>query len=175
MHLETLSDNHLINLTLDNHKDAFGVLYERHYKQLLEFADYIILENAEDIVTQTFISTYLKLGSHNPNLSFIYFLYRNCISQIKKENKRLKLYKNITKESLFFFQHIQHFKLYQIAQIYKTSVTLVILNLEYSHLKSLCFRYMASVYNKRKTQVKIKKDRYMIPEKQLKSLPSNSL
>ncbi len=125
INLEKLSDIHLVNLTLDNQKEAFVVLYERHLGDIREFAQYVLEskpEMVESVVTKTFIVAYKTFGSHNPQLPVIVFLYRITLGIFVKTLSGKSVAHR--QKSNFFFRQIKHFSLYQISQIYKSSMTL---------------------------------------------------
>ena len=137
INLENLSDIHLVNLTLDNQKEAFIVLYERHLGDIHEFVQYVLEskpEMIESVVTKTFIAAYKTLGSHNPQLPFIFFLYRIALNIfVKTLSGKLVAYRQ---KSNFFFRQIKHFSLYQMSQIYKSSVTMAFIYSRFLSRKS---------------------------------------
>ncbi len=92
--LQTFSDNRLIDLTLEGTTDAYGILVERHQRQLYALALKMVKnhEDASDIAQDVFLKAYEVLGSFKKKSSFHTWLYRItmnfCINHLRRDKDK---------------------------------------------------------------------------------------
>jgi RNA polymerase sigma-70 factor (ECF subfamily) len=89
--LEALSDNQLIDLTLEGVSQAFELLVKRHQRQMYALALKMVRnhEDASDIAQDVFLKAYEVLGSFQKKSSFHTWLYRitvnYCINHLRRD------------------------------------------------------------------------------------------
>lgn len=89
-----MTDQEIINLTLNEDKNHFEVLVEKYQRQILAYTARLLNFNqhdAEDAASNAFMKAFINLGSYNPSLKFSSWLYRiahnESINCIKKNSK----------------------------------------------------------------------------------------
>ena len=88
--LESLTDNQLIDLTLEGTTTAFEILITRHQRQMYALALKMVRnhDDASDIAQDTFLKAYEALGSFQKKSSFHTWLYRItvnfCINHLRR-------------------------------------------------------------------------------------------
>ena len=84
-----LTDEQLVEATLDGAKDAFGELVERYQERLLRFL--LTRSNsradAEDAIQDTFINAYRYLASFDSRWRFSTWIYRIAIRNAAKQHR----------------------------------------------------------------------------------------
>ncbi len=86
-----MNDNQLIDLTLDGKTAAYGLLVERHQRQMYALALKMVKnhEDASDIAQDVFVKAYEVLGSFKKKSSFHTWLYRitmnYCINHLRRD------------------------------------------------------------------------------------------
>jgi RNA polymerase sigma-70 factor (ECF subfamily) len=89
--LGQLTDNQLIDFTLDGMVSAFEVLVERHQRQIFALAFKMVRnhDDAADIAQDVFLKAYEVLGSFKKQSSFHTWLYRItvnfCINYLRRD------------------------------------------------------------------------------------------
>ena len=92
--LESLTDNQLIDLTLDGTDSAFEILMKRHQRQMYALALKMVRnhEDASDIAQDVFLKAYEVLGSFQKKSSFHTWLYRItvnfCINHLRRNKSQ---------------------------------------------------------------------------------------
>ncbi len=93
---ETLSDNELVNLTLDKNKDYFSELVTRYYPKLSRYLNRLLNGNTHDVeecLAETFMKTYVNLATYTQGLSFSAWIYRiahnQAIDHMKKKTRSI--------------------------------------------------------------------------------------
>lgn len=91
---EKLSDQELVEMSLNN-KDYFLLLSNRYEAPLLRYIRRLSglnQQDAEDVLQEVFIKTYLNLSSYNPKLKFSSWIYRithnHTMSELRKKHSR---------------------------------------------------------------------------------------
>jgi len=91
---EKLNDKELVEKSLQN-KDYFLILSNRFEAPLLRYIKRLSglnNEDAEDVLQEVYIKTYLNLSSYNPKLKFSSWIYRithnHTISELRKRSSR---------------------------------------------------------------------------------------
>lgn len=91
---EKLNDKELVSKSLKN-KDYFLLLSTRYEEALLRYIKRLSglnHEDAEDVLQEVFIKTYLNLSSYNPKLKFSSWIYRithnHTMSELRKRHSR---------------------------------------------------------------------------------------
>lgn len=84
-----LTDEQLVEATLDGSKAAFGELVERYQDRLLRFliARAVSRADAEDAVQDTFINAYRYLASFDPRWRFSTWIYRIAIRNAARQRR----------------------------------------------------------------------------------------
>jgi len=89
-----LSDQNLVNMSLKN-KDYFLLLSTRYEAPLLRYIRRLSglnHEDAQDVLQEVYIKTYLNLSSYNPKLKFSSWIYRithnHTMSELRKRHSR---------------------------------------------------------------------------------------
>lgn len=82
--LDNISDNHLISMIRDDHRDAFKALFDRYSKKLYYFSlKYLYSkEESEDLVQSVFISIWEHRKSYDAIKSVKDYLYKSAINII---------------------------------------------------------------------------------------------
>ena len=95
---EKLNDQDLVKMSLEN-KDYFLALITRYEAPLLRYIKRITglqQEDAQDVLQEVFIKTYLNLSSYNPRLKFSSWIYRithnQAMSELRKRHSRPIIY-----------------------------------------------------------------------------------
>ena len=89
--LESLTDNQLIDVTLEGTTAAFEILVRRHQRQMYALALKMVRnhEDASDIAQDVFIKAYEVLGTFRKKSSFHTWLYRItvnfCINHLRRD------------------------------------------------------------------------------------------
>ncbi len=89
-----LTDEQIVKQVQKGEIDAFGVLIGRFDKKLLRYIGRFVFDNneAEDILQNVFIKTYLNLNGFNFNYKFSSWIYRiahnEVVNYIRKVSKR---------------------------------------------------------------------------------------
>jgi RNA polymerase sigma-70 factor (ECF subfamily) len=89
--LDALTDNQLIDLTLEGKTKAFEILVKRHQRQMYALALKMVRnhEDASDIAQDVFLKAYEVLGSFQKKSSFHTWLYRItmnfCINHLRRD------------------------------------------------------------------------------------------
>ena len=90
--LEQLSDNELVNLTLDKDKEYFAQLVDRYYPKLSRYLNRLLNRNTHDVeetLAETFMKAYINLSTYTQGLSFSAWIYRiahnQAIDHMKKK------------------------------------------------------------------------------------------
>lgn len=81
---KNLSDEELVNLTLDTDKEFFNELVDKYYVKILRYLNRMLLSNkgdVEDGMAETFIKAYVNLSTYNPRIPFQAWLYRIAHNQ----------------------------------------------------------------------------------------------
>jgi RNA polymerase sigma-70 factor (ECF subfamily) len=91
---KNLSDQELVNMSLKN-KDYFLLLSTRYEAPLLRYIRRLSglnHEDAQDVLQEVYIKTYLNLSSYNPKLKFSSWIYRithnHTMSELRKRHSR---------------------------------------------------------------------------------------
>jgi RNA polymerase sigma-70 factor (ECF subfamily) len=91
---EKLNDKELVEMSLKN-KDYFLLLITRYEAPLLRYIKRLSglnHEDAEDVLQEVYIKTYLNLSSYNPKLKFSSWIYRithnHTMSELRKRHSR---------------------------------------------------------------------------------------
>ncbi len=89
---EPLSDNELVNLTLDENKEYFSELVVRYYPKLSRYLNRLLNGNTHDVdetLSETFMKAFVNLATYTPGLSFSAWIYRiahnQAIDHMKKK------------------------------------------------------------------------------------------
>ncbi len=91
MELEAMTDNQLIDLTLEGATAAFGVLVQRHQRQMYALALKMVRnpEDAADIAQDVFLKAYEVLSNFKKQSTFHTWLYRItvnfCINHLRRD------------------------------------------------------------------------------------------
>ncbi len=111
---KNLSDEQLVVLSLENHL-AFSVLVDRYKDRLLNFIRRLSglgVEDAQDILQESFLKVYLNLNSFDNDLKFsswIYAITRNQIIsnyrkiKVRPEGNSIKIDENLLERLVFDF------------------------------------------------------------------------
>lgn len=89
--LESMTDEQLIDLTLFGTTAAFGILIQRHQRQMYALALKMVRnhDDAADIAQEVFLKAYEVLGSFQKKSSFHTWLYRItvnfCINHLRRD------------------------------------------------------------------------------------------
>jgi len=89
--VEDLTDNQLIDATLEGNTAAFEILVKRHQRQMYALALKMVRnhEDASDIAQDVFLKAYEALGSFQKKSSFHTWLYRItvnfCINHLRRD------------------------------------------------------------------------------------------
>lgn len=90
-----MEETKLVQMLRDGEKAAFDALYEKYKNTLLRMA-YLVsgqMDDAEDIVQETFVKCYLHIGELKKNEGFrpwlFQILYRTAYRQVKKSRREL--------------------------------------------------------------------------------------
>lgn len=89
--LENMTDNQLIDVTLAGTQAAFGILVQRHQRQMYALAFKMVRnhDDAADIAQDVFLKAYEVLGSFQKKSSFHTWLYRItvnfCINHLRRD------------------------------------------------------------------------------------------
>ncbi len=89
--LENMADEQLIDLTLAGTTSAFGILVQRHQRQMYALALKMVRnhDDAADIAQDVFLKAYEVLGSFQKKSSFHTWLYRitvnYCINHLRRD------------------------------------------------------------------------------------------
>ncbi|PID58265.1 RNA polymerase subunit sigma-70 [candidate division KSB3 bacterium] len=92
--LEGMTDNELIDLTLEGRDSAFEILVTRHQRQMYALAFKMVRnhEDASDIAQDVFLKAYEVLGSFQKKSSFHTWLYRItanfCINHLRRNKSK---------------------------------------------------------------------------------------
>lgn len=93
MNWESLTDQELVNLTIENRdQKAFGILYDRYhlkiYSKCISFTK--SQEEAEDLCHDIFIKILLKLSTYKSKSTFYTWIYaityNTCVDYVKKKS-----------------------------------------------------------------------------------------
>ncbi len=89
---EPLSDNELVNLTLDKNKEYFSQLVVRYYPKLSRYLNRLLNGNTHDVdecLSETFMNAFVNLATYTQGLSFSAWIYRiahnQAIDHMKKK------------------------------------------------------------------------------------------
>jgi RNA polymerase sigma-70 factor, ECF subfamily len=91
---DATSDESLVDLAIEGHRDAFETLVRRHQRPLLNYLHRLtgIRDGATDLAQEVFIKVYVSLASFDPKYRFTTWLYRiasNCaIDHLRKKQLR---------------------------------------------------------------------------------------
>ena len=92
--MEERSDNKLVDLTLDKHKDYFTELVTRYYPKLARYLYRLLNGNVHDVeecLSETFMKAYINLATYTPSLSFSAWIYRiahnHAIDLMRKKSR----------------------------------------------------------------------------------------
>ncbi len=91
MELEAMTDNQLIDLTLGGATAAFGILVQRHQRQMYALALKMVRnpEDAADIAQDVFLKAYEVLSNFKKQSTFHTWLYRItvnfCINHLRRD------------------------------------------------------------------------------------------
>jgi RNA polymerase sigma-70 factor (ECF subfamily) len=89
-----MSDDSLIEVTLNGEQSAFEILVSRHNRRVFSIARHFFRspETAEDIVQETFAKAFFSLSSYRHGASFEQWLARiavnNCYDELRRRKKR---------------------------------------------------------------------------------------
>lgn len=89
--LDAMTDNQLIDLTLEGTTAAFGLLVQRHQRQMYALALKMVRnhDDASDIAQEVFLKAYEVLGNFKKKSSFHTWLYRItvnfCINHLRRD------------------------------------------------------------------------------------------
>jgi RNA polymerase sigma-70 factor, ECF subfamily len=92
--LTEMSDDSLIELTLNGEQSAFEILVRRHNRRVFSIARHFFRspETAEDIVQETFAKAFFSLSSYRRGASFEQWLAKiavnNCYDELRRRKKR---------------------------------------------------------------------------------------
>ncbi len=87
-----MSDEELVKISLKD-KDTFGLLITRYQDKLLRYILKITnvrVEDAEDLLQETFIKAYTNLNSFDPSLKFSSWIYRIAHNQVISNYRKLQ-------------------------------------------------------------------------------------
>jgi RNA polymerase sigma-70 factor, ECF subfamily len=89
-----VTDQEIIKSILDGDQSAFAELIQRYQRQILVYCLRLLNfhhEDAEDVVSDTFLKVYVNLAGYNPSLKFSSWLYRiahnEAVNLIAKKSK----------------------------------------------------------------------------------------
>lgn len=89
-----MTDTELVKLCLDKDKEYFREIVERYQAPIQRYAMRLLnfhQEDAEDVLSQTFLKAYTNLAGYNPKLKFSSWLYRiahnEAVNLIRKKSK----------------------------------------------------------------------------------------
>ena len=90
-------EDQLIREALDGNSEAYGVLVERYQARLFNAMLQVVgtHEEAEDVVQDSFVQAYIKLGTFQGNSQFFTWLYRiafnNALSRQRRRRRDLSI------------------------------------------------------------------------------------
>jgi RNA polymerase sigma-70 factor, ECF subfamily len=89
-----LTDQQIVELSLNQDKNQFGLLVEKYQRQILAYTARLLnfnQDDAQDVASNAFMKAFINLASYNPNLKFSSWLYRiahnEAVNFIKKNSK----------------------------------------------------------------------------------------
>lgn len=88
---ETLSDNELVNRTLDENKEHFSELVVRYYPKLFRYLNRLLNGNTNDVdecLSDTFMKAFVNLATYTQGLSFSAWIYRIAHNQAVDHMKK---------------------------------------------------------------------------------------
>lgn len=92
--IATLSDNDLVDLTLDKDKEYFSHLVTRYYPKLSKYLYHLLNGNKDDVdecLSDTFMKAFVNLATYTQGLSFSAWIYRIAHNQaIDHMKKRVR-------------------------------------------------------------------------------------
>ncbi len=119
------TDQQLIEQVLSGEKDTFAMLITRYQKQIFVYLLRLLnfhQENAEDVLSETFLKAYANLSSYNPRLKFFSWLYRiahnEAINWLKKNQKQAVItLEDIHPDTLIDFDNFDKLNLEKILNL----------------------------------------------------------
>jgi hypothetical protein len=144
MNFESLSDNHLINLAIDNHKEAFGILWERHHENIDEYVGLVAPNiHSDAIIIDIFTQTYQQLASYSAQISFEIWLIRLSLEHIIHLSHR-SLRSDIQRATFYYCREFKEYSHSDTARIYRTTV--MSLYLRYTAVPT-CIEYLRAFFS----------------------------
>jgi RNA polymerase sigma-70 factor (ECF subfamily) len=102
-----MDEKGIISRCLDGEKEAFGMIVEKYQSQLLHFTWSILgdKDEAKDVTQDSFLRSYLRLQSYDPEKSFKTWLYtiayNRCVDKIREKQSMNRFIKKAQKEQTF--------------------------------------------------------------------------
>lgn len=89
-----MTDQELVESILNENKDQFQELLNRYQRMIFAYLLRLLnfhREDAEDVLSNTFLKVYINLASYNPKMKFSSWLYRiahnEAVNYIRKKSK----------------------------------------------------------------------------------------
>jgi RNA polymerase sigma-70 factor (ECF subfamily) len=97
----------IISRCLDGEKEAFGMIVDEYQSRLLHFTWSILgdKDEAKDVTQDSFLRSYLRLQSYDPEKSFKTWLYtiayNRCVDKIREKQSMTRFIKKAQHEQAF--------------------------------------------------------------------------